>query len=572
MDLKLEGIRARISSILLITTSLAIYSATVTEPVNAPKLLVLAPLTLSLLAFFRFADLKTLFRTNLLVTILVTLFSVSSISSLIFTNTSFAESFFGVFGRNTGFLTYTLLTLLFLTGASFTKFESLKSLVDGFAFVALANLIYSLFQAFNLDFMPWKATFTTPVLGTFGNPNFIGAFMGITVAFFFALSVQDHISRRRRYISIALGICALFVIDKSNAVQGFVVAFAGLVWVVFLWLNSHTKNRLISLTYICCVGVLGVLGVLGVGNVGPLAQFLYKPSVTFRGEYWIAGFQMGFHNLLNGVGWDSYGTFYRQYRAESALVTPGLNTVSNAAHNVYVDIFASGGLPLIMAYLFITISIAVLILRTAIKRKTFDFIFVSLSTVWIGYQLQSLVSINQIGLAIWGWSFGGALIAYERLQTKTNQDSYWIFQSRRNHSKKVASRNLQSQSIAKQIAFGSSLAIVGIIIASPPFTIDSKWRAALVSRDAVKIEAAVHAWPPIQGNYIVAATLFTNNNLQEKGFKFIEEASRIFPNSYDIYSTILNMPQATIENKKFALSRMKVLDPFNHELQKIEIK
>jgi hypothetical protein len=36
------------------------------------------------------------------------------------------------------------------------------------------------------------------------------------------------------------------------------------------------------------------------------------------------------------------------------------------------------------------------------------------STAWICYQTQSLISINQVGLALWGWVLTGALIAYER--------------------------------------------------------------------------------------------------------------------------------------------------------------
>jgi hypothetical protein len=41
-------------------------------------------------------------------------------------------------------------------------------------------------------------------------------------------------------------------------------------------------------------------------------------------------------------------------------------------------------------------------------------------TAWTCYQVQSLISINQVGLALWGWILTGALIAYEE-QPETSQ-------------------------------------------------------------------------------------------------------------------------------------------------------
>ena len=48
------------------------------------------------------------------------------------------------------------------------------------------------------------------------------------------------------------------------------------------------------------------------------------------------------------------------------------------------------------------------------KRKTeFDVIFATIVAAWVAYQAQSLISINQLGLGVWGWSLSGLIIGYE---------------------------------------------------------------------------------------------------------------------------------------------------------------
>jgi hypothetical protein len=99
-------------------------------------------------------------------------------------------------------------------------------------------------------------------------------------------------------------------------------------------------------------------------------------------------------------------------RDTQALILPGPNTTTNAAHNVPFDVFAFGGWPLFVSYLAI-LSLLLSQLLKSLRNRKYDAIFVTLTTAWACYQLQSIISINQIGLAVWGWLFGGALIAYE---------------------------------------------------------------------------------------------------------------------------------------------------------------
>ena len=52
-----------------------------------------------------------------------------------------------------------------------------------------------------------------------------------------------------------------------------------------------------------------------------------------------------------GVGLDSYGDWYRASRTLAATIRRGPSTVSNAAHNVFIDIGATAGIFALIAYL-----------------------------------------------------------------------------------------------------------------------------------------------------------------------------------------------------------------------------
>jgi len=572
MEQKLENKRSLALSISLLLTTCFIYSATVTEPVNAPKLAILGTFTFLIFGLLGKGIFQKTFQAHKVVSIALVLFLVAGLASLIFTNTNFVDSFFGVFGRNTGYLTYFLLAGIFFVSITITKIHNVRLLLNAFVIATLVNLVYSSMQALGVDFMPWKSSFNTPVLGTFGNPNFIGAFMGISAAIFFAMAIQNKISKINRVVFLSFGILSLLVVEKSNAVQGFVVFAAAFSWILFLQIRARFTKVYYTYAYALVIGIVGVLGLMGINNKGPFAMFLYKPSVTFRGEYWYAGIQMGLNNLLNGVGWDSYGTYYRFFRSENALVNPGINTVSNAAHNVFIDFFASGGMPLFLAYFTLIICVLVSLVRQVVKHKDFDLTFVMLSTVWLGYQLQSFVSINQIGLAIWGWVFGGAILAYEKISIQDKREAYSILKIKQPPTKLNGKKEIPVGNFYFIWMRSILLATLGLLISIQPLIADSKWRAALVSKDSTRIEEAVKSWPPVQNNYIVAAALFTNNNLLDKGLYFINEAIRLYPDSYDVYVTAVKMPQVSQAVKLKAFNKLLLLDPRNEELKKMEFK
>jgi len=528
-----------------------------TEPVNAPKMVVLsvvasaclAVLILQISSWVHTVDTKVIFTCGL--------FAFWSILSSVFSSEPFAMNFYGVAGRNTGLLTYISLTIIFL-GALFIKSKSqIDSIIKGFLFAGLFNTIYCLFTIFGVELLPWNNIFNT-ILGTFGNPDFISAFLGMFLVAIFTKTVSSDTSFTFRFLYIFIMIIDLIEIKKSHAIQGLAVSVIGIGYVIWLRIRSITKSKLIEWFYLGVSAVLGLCAVLGALQIGPLTKLIYKTSISLRGQYWLAGWHMGVTHPIFGVGLDGYGSWYRRARAAQSLITPGVDTTSNAAHNVYIDMFASGGFPLVIAYVVLSAIVIRSIIKLIGRSRDFDLTGVLLSAVWICYQAQSVISINQIGLAIWGWIFGALVIAYETASRKSNQLTKEMKRLKkwpRNSLKQVSEPGL-----VLGVIFG---ALGGLLIALPPSFVDAKWRTAVGSGDAKIVEEAARAWPldPIRLNEGVK--IFMDNKYPDKGRQLTDLAIEKFPNGFISWYTYSQMPNLTDIEKKLIKENLHRLDPLN---------
>jgi tetratricopeptide (TPR) repeat protein len=205
------------------------------------------------------------------------------------------------------------------------------------------------------------------------------------------------------------------------------------------------------------------------------------------------------------------------------------------------------------------------IIKVTIRAKKYDAIFVTLTTAWACYQLQSIISINQIGLAVWGWLFGGALIAYEiATRPKKDSESSEPTKGKANPGRTVKSK--QSETI-----FGSTLlagvgAVAGLLIAVPPYSADAKWRSALVSQNVQKVEEALtpgYLNPMNSSTYLNAVQLLESSKLYDLAYKYALLAIDFNPNNFDAWKVLYLITNSTAEDKARALENMMRLDPKN---------
>jgi O-antigen ligase len=83
----------------------------------------------------------------------------------------------------------------------------------------------------------------------------------------------------------------------------------------------------------------------------PWAPFIYKSSITYRGDFWRAGWNMTLDNPLLGVGFDGFRDNYRLHQDLDTALRPIPDAVVDSAHNVFLDISTAGGFPLLFVYI-----------------------------------------------------------------------------------------------------------------------------------------------------------------------------------------------------------------------------
>jgi hypothetical protein len=118
---------------------------------------------------------------------------------------------------------------------------------------------------------------------------------------------------------------------------------------------------------------------------------------------------------LTGVGMDRYGAFFKEFREVEYALRYGFEITSSNAHNTFIQFFATGGLFLGLSYLALTFLVLVrglqLVRNTQGDARAFSLAILS---TWVAFQSQSFISIDNIGLSIWGWVLGGIILSLYR--------------------------------------------------------------------------------------------------------------------------------------------------------------
>ncbi|WP_426846082.1 O-antigen ligase family protein [Candidatus Planktophila dulcis] len=492
--------------------------------------------------------------------LMICLFISSMVLSLISSESPLSQNLYGSYGRNNGFLAYLFLVSIFLAVLVVRDSKNFESVVKALLFAGIINVSYCLWVIVFGDFIGWSNPYGN-ILGTLGNPNFIGSFLGIFFTAYLGFALSKSAPKTMKYsLPIVLPVTAFEIYD-SHAIQGRVVAALGVGILGFLLIRSRFGNGA-TFGYLIVACIAGVFALLGALQIGPLTSYIYKTSVSLRGQYWLAGWNTGESHPLSGVGMDSFGDWYRRSRDIHAIELPGVNTVVNAAHNVPLDMFAFGGWPLLLTYMSIMGLAALAAVKLIIRGKTYDPILAVLLTAWVGYQVQSIISINQIGLAVWGWLLSGALISYEH---STRSETTELIQLASQPRRKTQSQEIQPQLLLMGLISG----VIGLLIALPPLTADAKWRSAQLVRTVPALEDSMRASyfnPQNSMKYLTNIQTLEQSSLFNLSHKYALEAVKWNPEAFELWKVLFLIKDSTAEEKTLALENMKRLDPLNPDV------
>jgi hypothetical protein len=177
MNKELVLFRAR-RALLLIgpSVSLLVSPWTNYDPISCVKILALSSITFfvgSLVISLR-SELFT--KISKWLPILVAIFIALMVITMVFSGAPLTQQIWGMFGRNTGFVTYFSLVLVALFTALLSNQEFHRNICWSLIYTSVAATSYALVQVLHLDPIRWSEM---RPFATFGNINFSSAFFGI---------------------------------------------------------------------------------------------------------------------------------------------------------------------------------------------------------------------------------------------------------------------------------------------------------------------------------------------------------------------------------------------------------
>ena len=530
-------------------TTLAISPYTNYDPINLIKGLVVSSagfmalfLVLANLKYFRNRFTKKL---NFAITLLV----LGLLISLFFSSAPKNQQIWGMFGRANGLVTYLALISILVTAVVIRDASLYKRFIILLIGTTLVMNIYCYLQIFGKDPFPWS---NYSPFGTLGNVNFLSSFLGISGISCLNYALDIKVKFSRKILLLLLILSSLFIIIKTDSIQGIMIFVAGFVVSCLVYTFLKVRKLFIPTVVISVASFIATVAALW--NHGPLAKFIFQPSVTFRGDYMSAGIKMFVNNPLTGVGIDSYGDWYSFYRGVIATFRTGITRTSNTAHNIFIDVAAGSGIFAFLGYFLINVIVFSAAINFIKKSKQIDFIFLSIFTAWIAYFVQSLISINQLSLSVWGWALSGLIISYKPALEDASQLS---------KNPEVKSRKKQNQVLSASNNLVATFGfLIGLCAALVPFAADAQYRSAYSKGDLIKMMEASQSLGSnalLVGQTQIAATKSSYTE-QAKGLNDFLISK--FPRDFFAWQSRVVLPGVSQTDVNFAKLEVKKLDPY----------
>jgi O-antigen ligase len=541
-------------------TTLAVNPWTSYDPISLPKMLVLVSsgTSLALLLILRRREIAPKLPRN--IWLLSALFSGWLLLVLLFSGAPLSQQFWGSFGRNTGFVTYTALLIILLSAATLQNKVYYAGFTKALVGTAIPMTAYCLVQMAGKDPVGWSefATF-----GTLGNVNFLSAFFGMTSVACLAFVFSQEFTRISRFFLASLGLLDLYIAYSTGSIQGVVIFVAGLFALIFLAIRNYKGklSLLYSGLYFIVLLMSVTAGIFGLLNKGPLSPLLFQQSLVFRTDYIHAGWEMTLKKPIFGVGLDSYGDWYREARGEISTLRMGVDRISNSAHNIFLDISSNGGVVLGLTFIAILFFALISAIKYARAQNRFDPYFSALASVWFAYQIQALVSINQLGVGIWGWLLSGALIGYGQI-ANAESSQRGVSGDKLKLSKTFKGAQLSAKdSMAALAGF-----VIGLVIMAPPLSADIAYRSANLTGDINKISLAVNRIGSTQFHKELALDFAMKNNREIETGAFAKNLVSEYPRNFFAWRVLSVLTASSLIERQKALLRARELDPFNPDL------
>lgn len=324
-------------------------------------------------------------------------------------------SLFGMFKRHEGILAlYSYFTIFFIA-VRFAPLEKYKDLLTGLVFMSMIASIYGLLQKFPLNFLPFIDG-AGRVESFFGNPNFYGSYLVIML--FLAIILILLANDRKKTILFFIAANFLFLnMLYSGTRSALVGIFVGLVTLSpFIWFHfANLRKRYVSLlcTFVILFGVVNILEsnnyvhrLLSIfQSAGQVMQNNEESGLagSYRWKLWEIALPLVAEYPVFGSGPDTLAYVYEQ---DALLNFANLTDdhVVDKAHNEYLQIAITMGIPTLILYLLFLSVILWTIWKSIRKNKgQKQLLLAGFFALITAYAAQAFFNISVVPVAPFFW-------------------------------------------------------------------------------------------------------------------------------------------------------------------------
>lgn len=330
-----------------------------------------------------------------------------------FLSNDISKSIFGEENRYEGLLMFISYVCIYLASKKYFKFEKVTEFFNVMFIVSMIIGILGILQNYIIVDETLKPLFNKGICSTFGNSNFFGSFISlvlpISISFFilkgdkkcFLLTLVMYfnmLSSGTRSAWVAFGVVALLGIfyllkqkDKTYYKRFFLLLLCFVLIFVFILIDpkSVMKNKFFQIKNDISNSLHdGLDGSMGSGRI----------------EIWKMTLKLIVQKPIFGCGTDNLQAgLYTNCTQDFGQFVSRTLTIPDKAHNEYLHIAATVGIPALIIYLlFIG-----MILLSKTKHILSDKISFIISITLISYLVQAIFNISTIGVAPLFWMILG---------------------------------------------------------------------------------------------------------------------------------------------------------------------
>ena len=545
MDLKEKDPVLKIIIISAVINTLVITPFFNKDGMIIPKLFVIFSTAMYVFPLI-FLNYKVIIKNRLLnlVTILHFLILLQSSIVMIVSSAPLEQQIFGRTGRGLGMIIILSLSIIFIASAVFINIEKIRNISFWLIISSFLSSFYSVMQSFGFDMISWD-TRTNGVIGTLGNPNFQSAFaaMALVPSFLYFFWVK-----RKSYLSFFLFAFFSFVILRTQSTQGIIAGSASIfiVLLIYYWYRSKIIFALTAMTGL----IASFFALSGMLNYGPLAAYLYKVSIQSRGDFWRSAFTTANNHPVFGVGLDSFGDYSLKYRDEIAAGHPWAEYTDNA-HNFFLHQASTAGYPFAVLNLIIISLVLYSFFRIQINLKKFDPNIVSLFSVWIVFQMVSVISPENLVTMYWNAIISGALVGVAKNISGISKDL----------------NNSPETKITYNRVVAAISGLIACAILLPLFSTDRQQLIGMKTGDANLVMEATLRYPESTVRYNLIGRELFDSGLTQQSLEIARSGIKFNPYTPALWALILVNPNATIEERFEAKNKILEFDPLNKNVR-----